>query len=214
VSPLLHDDSAESAGYVFDAFWHAFDDVVVRRDVAPTLPEAAMVAGALGVMAHLDHDRLDPRSLADDDRRWDATRAFAASCAVHLPLVAAKVPALAPVLKPFTALGPAFEAALDGDRVEPIDERVLDRLPASVFAVPAIRTYLVRYFDARLPGIEDGASMAAAFWLCLRFMPWYRPTAFHRKVLGDYARRTDHPTWCGPSIRKAWRKIKDAAETA
>jgi hypothetical protein len=206
---LLDDDTAETSAYRHAAFWLASDDLAGCVDQPLDLAHASTVAGALGVMARLDPEKLDPMAHVDDQRE-DRARAMVAACARYKPLVVAKVPALAPYFAAFAEAGPAIEAALDGDDPRPLDPALLERLPGAVFRVPAIRAYLTGYFDRMLPGLEDGYSMGAALGLCLRFRRWYTPTAFHRRTLRDYVKQP-HSDALARRMKAAWKKLKEPA---
>jgi len=204
VQELVGSD-VDGRNYLADAFSLALDDFAERQGLEPTLADAAVVAGALGVMARLEPGDLDPVTLAGGDEAATA-RLVVARCAAYAPMLALKAPQLSPWIGALAKAGPGVDAMLGGDPATALDDEWLGKLAPKVFSFPVAREYLAGFLDRALALLAEGGAISGALVLCLRFRRWWRPSSRQRTLLRDAVNRSEH-THLRPQMDAALAKL-------
>jgi hypothetical protein len=175
-------DNRPGRSFLHHAFIVALDDFAARRNAAPTIKDAATVAGALAVMARLNPERVDPVQLVNAEREETALM-MVARCTSYLPLLAENAPTVSPWFVALSEAGPKIDAARDGEPAAAFDPAWIEQLAPTTFRIPAPRRYLERYLDRMLSKLDGEAEVSGALWICLKFRRWFRPSAAQRAVL-------------------------------
>jgi hypothetical protein len=210
---LMHDlvdvDHTDGRDYLADAFSLALDDFGEHRDEAPTLADAAVIVGALAVMARIEPGELDPVYLVAEEQEVTA-RLLVDRCAAYAPLLAVKAPLLDPWISTLARAGTLVDAARDGETPGRLDQAWIGKLALTAFRLPAARKYLATYLDRALGLLATGGGIAGALVLCLKFRRWWQPSARQRTMLGEHVSQ-EHDAHLRPLMDAALRKLDAAA---